>query len=155
MASLDELPSTGPGSRSRRRWFLLGSMLVLIGLLVAAREVLLPFLLAIVLAYVLSPLVQWGERLTIAGVRPQRWVVVVTIYVLLLGGIAGLVTFSAPRLAAELGRLAREAPRIVAQRVAARSRPAHPRAEPALPRHAGGPARARPQAAARQRTTLG
>lgn len=115
MASVDEMPASGPGSRTRRRWFLLASTLLLVALLVAAREVLLPFLLAIVLAYVLSPLVQWSERQTVFGVRPRRWVVVVTIYLLLLGGIVGLVSFSVPRLAAELGRLAREAPRIVAQ----------------------------------------
>ena len=111
----DELPPSGPGSKTRRRWFLLGSTLALVAVLFAARDVLLPFLLAIVLAYVLSPLVQWGERKRLFGVQPKRWVVVIVIYALLLGGLTSFVMFSAPRLATELGRLAREAPRIVAQ----------------------------------------
>jgi predicted PurR-regulated permease PerM len=115
MPPFDDLPPTGPGSKTRRRAFLLGSTVVLIVLLVAARDVLLPFLLAIVLAYVLSPVVQWGERKPIFGYQPKRWIVVVTLYLLLVGGLVGLVTFSVPRLAAELGRLAREAPRVVAQ----------------------------------------
>ena len=115
LANLEDLPPSGPGSKTRRRWFLLGSTAALIVLLIAARDVLLPFLLAIVLAYVLSPVVQWGERLRPFGVQPKRWVVVIVIYAALIGGIVQFVMFSAPRLATELGRLAREAPRIVAQ----------------------------------------
>ena len=115
LVNLDDLPPSGPGSKTRRRWFLIASTVFLIVLLVAARDVLLPFLLAIVLAYVLSPLVQAGERLKPFGLQPKRWVVVITIYALLIGGLVSFIMFSAPRLAAELGRLAREAPRIVAQ----------------------------------------
>jgi predicted PurR-regulated permease PerM len=111
----DDLPASGPGSKTRRRWFLVGSLVALAALLVAAREVLLPFLLAIVVAYVLSPVVQAGQRLRIFGVHPKRWVVVIVMYLLLIGGLVSFVMFSAPRLATELGRLAREAPRIVAQ----------------------------------------
>ena len=111
----DDLPPSGPGSKTRRRWFLFGTAIALAALLVAARDVLLPFLLAIVVAYVLSPLVQAGERLRLLGGQPKRWVVVIVLYVMLIGGLVGFVMFSAPRLAAELGRLAREVPRIVAQ----------------------------------------
>jgi predicted PurR-regulated permease PerM len=111
----DEYPPSGPGSKTRRRWFLGASLVALAVLLFAARDVLLPFLLAVVVAYVLSPLVQAGERLRVFGGRPKRWVVVIVLYVLLIGGLVSFVMFSAPRLASELGRLAREAPRIVAQ----------------------------------------
>jgi predicted PurR-regulated permease PerM len=111
----DELPASGPGSKSRRRWFLLGSLVGLAALLFAAREVLLPFLLAIVVAYVLSPVLQAGERLRIFGAKPKRWVVVIVMYLLLIGGLVSFVMFSAPRLATEFGRLTREGPRLVAQ----------------------------------------
>jgi predicted PurR-regulated permease PerM len=110
----DSLPQAGPGSRNRRRWFLGISALLLALVLIAAREVLLPFVLAIVLAYVLSPVVEFGEGLLIRGRRPARWVVVLSLYVILVSAIVGLVTFSAPRLATELGRLSREAPRLIA-----------------------------------------
>jgi len=41
--------------------------------------------------------------------------VVVVLYLGLIGGLVTFVTFSVPRLAAELSRLAREAPRIAAR----------------------------------------
>jgi len=81
--------------------------------LIAFREVLLPFLLAIVVAYVLSPVVSAGQRLKIGGVHPRRWVVVVALYAVLISGLVVLITLSVPRLAAELQRLTREAPRLV------------------------------------------
>jgi predicted PurR-regulated permease PerM len=110
-----ELPPSGPGSRTRRRFFLFGSALVALTVLIVAREVLLPFLMAIVLAYVLSPVVDAGQRLRVYGRHPPRALVVVVLYLGLLGGLAGVITFSVPRLATELARLAREAPRIAAQ----------------------------------------
>jgi predicted PurR-regulated permease PerM len=110
-----ELPPSGPGSKSRRRFFLIGSGLLAVAIVFLARDILLPFLFAIVLAYVLSPVVDAGERLRVFGKQPKRWAVVVVLYLGLISGIVMLVTFSVPRLAAELSRLAREAPRIAAQ----------------------------------------
>jgi predicted PurR-regulated permease PerM len=110
----DSLPMTGPGSRNRRRWFLGVSALLAVAVLIAARQVLLPFVLAIVLAYVLSPVVDFGQGLLFRGKHPSRWVVVLSLYVVLVSALAALVTFSAPRLAAELGRLSRETPRLLA-----------------------------------------
>jgi predicted PurR-regulated permease PerM len=115
MASLPGmLPDNGPGSRSRRRWFIGIFMLVLLTVVVTFRAVLLPFLLAIVVAYVLSPVVSAGERLKIGNTRPRRWVVVVALYTVLIGVLATLIAVSVPRLTAELQRLTREAPSMVA-----------------------------------------
>jgi predicted PurR-regulated permease PerM len=110
----DSLPEGGPGSRSRRRWFISIFVLVVIALVIAFRAVLLPFLLAVVLAYVLSPVVNAGQRLRFRGVTPRRWVIVVALYAVLISVLVGLVTLSVPRLTAELQRLIREAPRVVA-----------------------------------------
>jgi len=110
-----ELPASGPGSRSRRRVFLLGFFVLVVAALVMARDVLLPFLFALVLAYVLAPIVDGAERIRMFGRKPQRWMVVVVLYLGVIGGLASVVTFSVPRLASELSRLAREAPRIAAQ----------------------------------------
>jgi predicted PurR-regulated permease PerM len=63
---------------------------------------------------VLSPLVSLGRQLNIGGRRAPRWFVVLTLYVTLIGLLVALVSFSGPRLAAELGRLSKEAPRAVA-----------------------------------------
>jgi predicted PurR-regulated permease PerM len=110
-----ELPPSGPGSRARRRFFLLGSAVAAVAVLILARDVLLPFLFAIVLAYVLSPVVNAGERVRLFNRTPPRWAVVVVLYLCLISSLVTVITFSLPRLAAELARLAREAPRIAAQ----------------------------------------
>jgi predicted PurR-regulated permease PerM len=110
-----DLPASGPGSRARRRFFLIATGLFALLALFVAREVLLPFLLAIVLAYVLSPVVDAGERLRVFGRAPRRWAVVVVLYLGLVSGLVTVITFSVPRLAAELSRLAREVPRLAAQ----------------------------------------
>jgi predicted PurR-regulated permease PerM len=108
------MPPSGPGSKTRRRWFLGVSGALLVIALVVFRDVLLPFVLAIVLAYVLSPLVNAGEQLRIGGGRVPRWAVVLVMYVALIGLLAGLLSFSVPRLVAEFGRLSKEGPRAVA-----------------------------------------
>src|SRR5690349_25135565 len=101
----DPLPETGPGSRPRRRWFLSLAGLLLVVVLIAFRAILLPFMLAVVFAYVLSPLVAMGQRLSFRGVHPRRWVVVVALYTVIVSGLIGLITLSVPRLTAELQRL--------------------------------------------------
>ncbi|MFI5305738.1 MAG: AI-2E family transporter [Polyangiales bacterium] len=106
-------PVSGPGSRRRRRWFL-GVSGVLCGVvLVVFHDVLLPFLLGLVVAYVLSPVVEFGEQLQLRGRRPRRWVVVVSLYLTLIGLLVSFISFSGPRLVVELGRLSKEAPRAV------------------------------------------
>jgi predicted PurR-regulated permease PerM len=108
------LPESGPGSRSRRRWFIGIFVGLLLIVLITFRAVLLPFLLAIVFAYVLSPVVSAGERLRFGNTRPPRWMVVVALYAVLISVLVGLIAVSVPRLTAELQRLTREAPRLVA-----------------------------------------
>ena len=110
-----DMPAAGPGSRLRRRVFLFGFLLLTIVVLIIARAVLLPFLFAIVVAYVLSPVVEAGERWRPAGRKLPRWTVVVMLYVCLIGGTVTTLVFSVPRLASELTRLAREVPRLAAQ----------------------------------------
>src|SRR5207248_3889443 len=70
------MPVNGPGSRQRRRWFLGVSGALVLVALITFHEVLLPFLLGLVVAYVLSPLVGLGQQARIAGRHPPRWAVV-------------------------------------------------------------------------------
>jgi len=82
-----------------------------IGLLFFFREVLAPFALAVVLAYVFAPVVAKLETLGIGERKLPRWIAVVLVYVLLLGGLGTGIAFGAPRLVVEITRAAREAPR--------------------------------------------
>ncbi|MFK7990360.1 MAG: AI-2E family transporter [Sandaracinaceae bacterium] len=84
-----------------------------VAVLVLFREVLAPFALALVLAYVLAPVVAWMESRRVAGRGLPRWVAVVVLYTALIGILATGLAFGAPRIAAEVARLAREAPETI------------------------------------------
>lgn len=97
-----------PARITRRSWFLLVSAVAVLGVLFMAREVLLPFVLALVLAYVFTPSVLWLQ-----GRGLPRWVAIVGIYAVALGTMYGFGRLAAPRIAAEGRALAKEVPRIV------------------------------------------
>ncbi|HQY63255.1 MAG: AI-2E family transporter [Myxococcales bacterium] len=96
-------------SKGRTSWtrplFLLLSAAAAVAVVLAAREVLLPFVLALVIAYVLTPFVAWFER---KGLR--RSVAIVAAYAVVLGSLAGFLWAIAPRIGRELGGLRKELP---------------------------------------------
>ena len=96
--------------RWRRIAFLSATGALALGVLYAFREVLAPFAVALVVAYVFAPLVDWMEQRSVAGRRVPRWAAVLVLYVSLLGMMAASIAIGAPLLARELGRLGREAP---------------------------------------------
>ena len=82
----------------------------LVALLYAFRSILVPFVLALALAYVLSPVVNAMTRLGGARRPLPRWIAVIVLYA---GLLTGLVFFSVgflPRLADELGVMMKEVP---------------------------------------------
>jgi len=92
-------------SKGRTSWtrplFLLLSAAAAVAVVLAAREVLLPFVLALVIAYVLTPFVAWFER---KGLR--RSVAIVAAYAVVLGSLAGFLWAIAPRIGAYHAALA-------------------------------------------------
>ncbi len=102
-------PSTSmPPSRSRawqRPVFLSVSAAIVLGVVVVAHEVMLPFVLAVVIAYVLTPLVAWVERK-----RVNRAGAILIVYAVVLGSLGAFIWAAAPRVAHELGNLRREIP---------------------------------------------
>jgi predicted PurR-regulated permease PerM len=85
--------------------FLSASACVVAAVIVAAHEVMLPFVLAMVIAYVLTPLVVAVERR-----RVPRPLAVVIVYAAVLGSIAGFVRGASPRIALEFRNLRGELP---------------------------------------------
>jgi predicted PurR-regulated permease PerM/diadenosine tetraphosphate (Ap4A) HIT family hydrolase len=79
--------------------------LAALGLLLEAREVLLPFIMAVVVAYVLTPVVARVER-----ARVPRWAAILITYALTLGSIGVSGQLMIPRLVAEVRQLRREVP---------------------------------------------
>ena len=94
---------------ARRRYlaFLLASAAITVAVIVAARSVLLPFVLALVIAYVLTPLVAWVETK-----RVPRALAIIIVYVVVLGSLGTFVRLAAPRVGQELAGLRRELPQI-------------------------------------------
>ena len=83
----------GMGTSRDRKIFLGVSALIVLAVVIAAREVLLPFVLALVVAYVLTPAVRRVERR-----RIPRWIAILIVYALTFGSIALSIQQIVPRL---------------------------------------------------------
>jgi hypothetical protein len=99
-------PSTRPGGWTRgRAIFLAVSAFLVLALLVWAREVLLPFVLAIIIAYVLTPLVELCER-----IRVPRPAAILLVYSTTFGIIYMSFALIAPRIYVETQKVVSDAP---------------------------------------------
>jgi predicted PurR-regulated permease PerM len=85
--------------------FLAVSSVTIVTLLFSVREVLLPFILALIIAYVLAPLVERVERL-----RVPRAAAILIVYAITLGSIYLSIASIAPRIVEESSKFMREAP---------------------------------------------
>jgi predicted PurR-regulated permease PerM len=103
-------------NRNPRRVFAIVWWAILLAGLLAFRAVLVPFLLAVVIAYVLSPLVNWLSNRTVAGRQASRWVIVLTLYLCIVALLAATMTIAVPALVGTVRSFARnEVPRLVQQ----------------------------------------
>ncbi|HEU4581608.1 MAG TPA: AI-2E family transporter [Polyangiaceae bacterium] len=94
----------------RRIIFLTSSALFVLLVLWLTREVVLPFVLAVIIAYVFTPLVGWCER---RGLR--RAVSIIVVYLGTLAVASTSVALIAPRIYRETLGLTRESPQIARQ----------------------------------------
>ena len=90
---------------NRRRLFFTLCALAVVATVILAHEVLLPFVLALVIAYVLLPLVLRVQRR-----RLHRASAILIVYVVVLGSIGAFLRISAPRLVSEVSALRSELP---------------------------------------------
>jgi predicted PurR-regulated permease PerM len=103
-----------PEGRIPKRWlrpvFFTLSFGLAASVIFAASPVMLPFVLALVIAYVLTPLVAWVEKR-----RVPRAGAIVIVYVTVLGAMSLFFSAIAPRMGSELAGLRREIPAMVAE----------------------------------------
>jgi len=99
---------TVEGVRKKRTILLVLAVVVSVATAVLARHVMLPFVLALVVAYVLAPLVAWMESR-----RVPRAIAIIVTYVVVLGAIGIFGRMIMPRVAFELVHLRKEAPSLV------------------------------------------
>ncbi|MCA9620658.1 MAG: AI-2E family transporter [Myxococcales bacterium] len=124
MSSPDKRPSSPavtPRTRTRsslpsprrafgRPVFLAACVVALVAIVLAAREVLLPFLLAMVVAFVLFPAVTAVERR-----RVPRWAAILLVYAALIGSLTAFGIAVVPRLLSETKTLSAELPKLTQQ----------------------------------------
>jgi len=117
----------------RRIIFLVTSALVLLLVIWATRAVVLPFILAIIIAYVLTPLVAWCERHGLG-----RVVSILGVYLVTFSVLSGGVALIAPRIYQETLGLTRESP-VILRRLAMQWGPEIEKRVEALIDRAAGP----------------
>lgn len=100
------LEGLAPSRSNKRAAFLAVSAVAVVAVLIASRAVLLPFILALVVAYVLTPAVLRVERK-----RIPRWAAILLVYALALGAVGGFIAVIVPRLASEGRALRTEWPK--------------------------------------------
>ena len=92
-----------------RRW---GFPLFIVVMLYLGRSVLLPFVFAALIAYVLAPVVRWMSERTDGTTRMPRGLAIVLCYIVFLAAVTGFMFLLVPRLSADVARLGKEAPKL-------------------------------------------
>jgi predicted PurR-regulated permease PerM len=109
------MPDTNPPRSAFIQWVrrfarLWGFLLFIVFVLIAFRAVVLPFILGVLVAYVLAPVVDWLSTRPLGRRRAPRWLAIVLVYLGLLTAISIFFTAFLPRLSGDFARLFREAP---------------------------------------------
>ncbi|HEY0191972.1 MAG TPA: AI-2E family transporter [Kofleriaceae bacterium] len=95
-----------------RRW---GFPLFVLVVLILGRDVLLPFVFAGLIAYILEPVVRWMADRPDGTRRLPRGLAIIGCYLVFIGMVAGFLLLLVPRLSSEVARLGREVPGLLKQ----------------------------------------
>ena len=79
------------------------------------REVVLPFLFAVLVAYILAPLVDRFARIRVRGKPFPRGLAVIILYINILAVLSVFIGYFIPKLSNDFARMFREAPGLVAR----------------------------------------
>ncbi|MBL9013968.1 MAG: AI-2E family transporter [Myxococcales bacterium] len=95
------------GRRFLGRW---GMLLFVLAILYVGREVLLPFVFAGLIAYILAPIVKRMSERRDGTTRMPRGLAIIICYLVFIGLVAGFLFLLVPRLSSDVARLGKEAP---------------------------------------------
>lgn len=96
--------------RSAKLWGFLGFCIFI---LVLARQVVLPFILATLLAYILAPLVRRMSKRSDGSKRMPAGAAILICYFALIAAIAAFMFLLLPRLSKDVARIGKEAPGLI------------------------------------------
>ena len=96
-----------PSRRFLARW---GFPLFIVLIAFIGRKVLLPFIFAFLIAYILAPVVRWMSERKNGTLRMPRWLGIIICYIVFLAAVTGFMFLLVPRLSRDFARLGKEAP---------------------------------------------
>jgi predicted PurR-regulated permease PerM len=97
----------GPIRRFLSRW---GFTLFVVLVLVLGHAVLLPFIFASLIAYILAPIVGWMSQRKNGTRRMPRGLAIILCYIVFVGAVVGFMFLLVPRLTSDIARIGKEAP---------------------------------------------
>jgi predicted PurR-regulated permease PerM len=115
LGTRDSLPRSRTVAWLRRFAKLWGFALFCVFVVYTFREVALPFLFAVLVAYILSPVVDRFGRLKIRGRPFPRGLAVVILYINILALMAIFIGYFIPKLSSDFARMFREAPQMISR----------------------------------------
>src|SRR5690606_36359180 len=99
----------GWGRRFAKLWGFLGFCLLV---LILARHVVLPFVFALLIAYVLSPIVRRMSQAPDGSRRMPRGLAIILCYIVFLAALSLFMVALLPRISNDAARIGREAPEL-------------------------------------------
>ena len=96
-----------PVFRFIKRW---GFPLFILLIVIWGRAVLLPFVFAALIAYILAPVVRRMSERKDGTRRMPRSLAIIICYIVFIGGVVGFMFLLVPRLSSDVARLGKEAP---------------------------------------------
>ncbi len=99
--------SDGPVRGFLKRW---GFPLFVLLMIFIGRSVILPFVFAFLIAYILAPVVRWMAERKNGTRRMPRGLAIIICYLVFLAAVAGFMFLLVPRLSRDFARLAQEGP---------------------------------------------
>lgn len=97
----------GTVRRFLKRW---GFPLFILLILIWGRHILLPFVFAALIAYILAPVVRWMSERKDGSRRMPRGLAIITCYLIFLGLVVGFLFLLVPKLSGDVTRLGKEVP---------------------------------------------
>jgi predicted PurR-regulated permease PerM len=101
------LGEDGPVRRFIKRW---GFPLFILLVVFWGRKILLPFVFAALIAYILAPIVRWMAERKDGTRRMPRGLAIVLCYLVFIGLVVGFMFLLVPRLSRDVTRLGKEVP---------------------------------------------
>src|SRR5688572_28318022 len=96
-----------PSRKFLTRW---GFPLFIVLMAILGRKVLLPFIFAFLIAYILAPVVRWMSERKDGTQRLPRALAIIICYIIFLAAVTGFMFLLVPRLSRDFARLGKEAP---------------------------------------------